>query len=185
MYEVEIKVEISAEKSLKLFDYFRKEGFSPAPAVMQNDYYIAAAKSPFGGWDVKRYREEGATAFYTEKVWETLESGRARREIEKEVSIEELRLRVAAHPDALKIQKLRRPFVDHRGIDRKIHIDMNRVKFDHSPEMRYFIEAEIIAGSAEEVGPCKELVIAFLKEALRVSDLQESPGMFTMAFEKL
>lgn len=183
MYEVEYKVEISKEKSEELAALFEKSGYSSKPAVPQSDYYIQADPSPLGGFDLKRYREEGMKAFYTEKIWEAAGGGKARREIEKEVSVEELRAEVRKFPDAIKIQKLRRAFSgEYKG--KKIHIDMDSVKFDHSPAVRYFIEAELIAEKKEDVKLYKEFLIGFLKEVLRTEELREAPGMFTMAREK-
>jgi adenylate cyclase class IV len=183
MYEVEYKVEITDTERDTLYALFEKEGFAKKPPVVQNDYYIEAVESPFGGFDLKRYRDEGDKIFYTEKVWEDVDGKKVRREAEREVTREEFDSKIAEYPSALKIQKDRQAFTgEYEGC--KIHIDMDSVKFDHSPSVRYFIEAETMTESKEEVGARKDLMLRFLRESLGRSDIKEASGMFTMAFKK-
>ncbi len=151
--------------------------------MTQNDYYIEAKESPHGGNDLKRYRDEGDAFFYTEKVWELIGKHLGRKETEREATREEFDEALIQYPDAIALKKQRLSFAGmHEG--EEISIDMDSVKFDHSPAMRYFIEAEIIAGSKEDVVEGKHFVRSFLEEVLGRTDLIESPGMFTMAFKK-
>ena len=148
MYEVEFKVEIMETEREHLCNLFEKDGFIKKPSVVQNDYYIEAKKSPYGGFDLKRYRKEGEKFFYAEKIWEDINGHKARKEIEREVSEHEFNTEVKRFPNALKIIKTRQSFLGKfEALD--IHIDMDSVKFDHSKNMRYFIEAEVISENKE------------------------------------
>jgi adenylate cyclase class IV len=184
MYEVEFKVELTQAESATLSDKLIANGFSSRPPVMQNDFYIEARESSHGGYDIKRYRDEGDQIFYTEKVWELVDDQPARREIEHVVTREEFGSEVPKFPDAVTIRKSRRSF-QGEWQEMPIHIDMDDVKFDHSPAMRYFIEAEIIAPSAAEVAAAKALVQSFLCDLLGKEELVDSPGMFSMAYKRL
>jgi hypothetical protein len=182
-YEVERKVEITEAERDALITLFEKEGFVRKPSVLQNDHYIHAVKSSLGGYDLKRYRDEGEKIFYTEKVWENIDGQNGRREIEKQVTHDEMISEVSAHPLTLTIQKKRQPFVGtHEGVD--IHIDMDEVKFDHSLMVRFFVEAETITAYPDLVKHLALLMLDFLRESLG-REVVEAPGMFTMAFEKL
>ncbi len=184
MYEVEYKVEITEDEREKLISLFEQNNFTKKLEVLQNDYYIWAQESPYGGNDLKRYRDEGEKYFYTEKVWEDVGGHPARKETEKGISKDELEEGIKNSPPILKIIKTRQPFV---GIykNKEIHIDMDSVKFDHSPGMRYFVEAEIVSDTKENVPELKQLMKNFLTESLRREEIVESPGMFSMAFKKL
>jgi adenylate cyclase class IV len=149
----------------------------------QNDYYIEAKESPYGGYNIKRYRDEGAKFIYTEKVWEKIKGQPARREEEHEVSMEEFASRVAEFPNAVKIKKDREWFAGNYK-DKDISITIDSVKFDHSPEVRHFIETEIDIADKNNVAETKALIGQFLKELLGKSEIVEAPGMFSMAFNK-
>lgn len=184
MYEVEYKVEINKTEQEELFSFFEGLNFIKKDSVLQNDYYIQADDSVYGGYDLKRYRSEGDKYFYNQKIWEDLNGEKIRKEIEREVSEEEYLDEVNKNPKALKIEKNRQSYVgNYEG--REIHVDMDNVKFDHSPSMRFFIEVEIMCENKEDVKENKEFVINFLKKALNREELIESHGMFTMAFKKL
>ena len=183
MYEVEYKVEITKEERDKLDALFKKDGFIVKETVMQNDYYIEAKESPLGGYDIKRYRDQGKNIFYIEKVWEDIGGHLARKETEKEVSRGEFMEEIAKYPKAIKIIKEEQSFGGKYG-NQKIHIDMDTVKFNHSPNVRYFIEAEILTEDGEEVKILKDIVIEFLKTSLGRRDIIESPSMFNMAFNR-
>ncbi len=183
MYEVEIKVELTAEERESLLDLFKEKGFASKGVTPQNDFYIEALESPYGGYNLKRYRDEGGELIYTEKVWEEIDGKPARKEAEREASVEEFAAQLIEFPSSLKIKKDREWFAgDHKGASISITIDS--VKFDHSPAMRYFIEAEIGVKDKKDVTATKELVRNFLKGILRKAEIVESPGMFTMAFKK-
>jgi hypothetical protein len=186
MYEVEYKTEISEaerDKLIFLFELNHFGNFLKKPSVLQNDYYIEAQESPYGGFDLKRYRDEGDKYFYTEKIWEDVNGSKARKETEKEISKEELKAGIENSPVIIKLQKTRDRFVgEYRG--KEIHIDMDSVKFDHCPSMRYFVEAETMTEIKENIKELKELMKNFLKESLGKDEITEAKGMFTMAFKK-
>jgi adenylate cyclase class IV len=183
MYEVEYKVEISLEEQEALFALFESRNFLKKDSVLQNDYYIYIKESEHGGHDLKRYRDEGGKYFYTEKTWEDINGTKARKEIEREASLGEFTKEINKYPNALKIQKMRQSYVGTYK-DKKIHIDMDNVKFDHSSDMRYFIETEILVENKEDVKNTKEFLVGFLKEILNREDVLESPGMVAMALKK-
>ena len=84
---------------------------------------------------------------------------------------------------SIKIKKDRTSFTGiHHG--QALHIDMDSIKYDHSPAMRYFIEAEVLSKDKEGISELKASLILFLKESLGTSEIKESPGMFMMAYEK-
>lgn len=184
MYEVEYKVEITKEEKEGLDALFRKDGFVVYDAVTQNDYYIDVQESQFGGYDPKRYRDEGKNIFYTEKVWEEKNGIKARSEVEKEVSRGQFLEEIAKYPDALKIIKERQSYIG-KYQNTKISVSIDSVKFDHSPSMRYFIEAEVLVENQEEIVIYKNLVVEFLKTTLNRNEIKEASGMFSMAFNKL
>ena len=184
MYEVELKVELSVEEKDKLIESFREKGFSSKGITPQNDYYIEAKESPYGGFDLKRYRNEDGKFIYTEKIWEQSEDQLARKENEHEVSEDEFKAKITEFPDAITVKKDRAWFGGtFEGVSISITIDS--VKFDHSPCMRYFMEAEIDVKDKKEVAKTKELIRSFLKEILDKSEIVEAPGMFSMALKKL
>jgi adenylate cyclase class IV len=184
MYEVEYKVELSENEKDILVQFLEKSDFVSKQSIVQNDYYIMAKKSSLGDYDFKRYREEGNTAFYTEKIWEYSNGENIRKEIEKEISKNGLQSEILKNPNAIKIQKSRKSF-NGEYKDRDIHIDIDTVQFDHSLNIRYFVEAEIITKNKEEVKNLRKEIIEFLKNILRKQELEESPSMFTMAFKKI
>ena len=184
MYEVEYKVEITESERDELAALFARSGFAARPEVAQHDRYVFAQASPFGGYDLKRYRQEGDRAFSTEKLWEMVDGQKARKETEREISLAELERAVAPYPDALTIRKARRSWVGNYD-GKPMHIDMDTVQFDHSPAPRYFIEAEMLVPAKEDVAADRAAVVAFLRQALGREDIAESPGMFAMAFKKL
>ena len=184
MYEVESKVEITDKERNKILEIFKQSNFPSLGITPQNDFYTTAKKSSFGGYDIQRYREEGSKFIYTEKVWEKVDGQPIRRESEHELLKSEFISKVSAFPEALKITKDREWFTaNHQGRDISITIDT--VKFDHSPDTRYFIEAEIRVADKNEITPTKNLITSFLKEVLQKSEITEAPGMFTMAFERI
>jgi hypothetical protein len=183
MYEIEYKVEITEAERQKLITLFKKEGFLKKPEVLQNDYYIEVHDSAQGGYDFKRYRDEGEKLFYTEKIWDEVGGRKYRKENEREVSREEFERAIKKFPSAIKIQKTRQPFSGN-FVNKKMHIDMDSVKFDHSATTRYFIEAEVISEDKEKFKTLKDSIIEFLRDSLG-REIVEAPGMFSMAFKKL
>ena len=185
MYEVEYKVELSHEEKDKLINTLVTRGFLPQGATPQHDFYIAAQESPFGGYDLKRYRREGDVYFYTEKTWENIGETLARNEIERTVSSEEFENAVASHPQSITIVKNREWFAgEYNG--RALHATIDTVKFNHSAGDRYFVEAEIVIENKADVLETKHFVQVFLHDVLQTEELPiESPGMFSMAYKKL
>ncbi len=178
MYEVEIKIEISERQKDTLVSTFQNREYVSKGNTLQNDYYIEANVSPYGGWDLKRYRNEAGTFIYTEKVWELIEGKQFRKETEKNVSKEEFDKALIDFPNAVKIIK------DRAWYDAgRISLTIDSVKFDHSASVRYFIEAEIGVTDKAELTKTKDEIKYFLQEILNTTELVESPGMFTMAFE--
>lgn len=188
MYEVEYKVELTMEERESALNSFKERNFIADGTDQQNDYYIEAKASPVykggvKGYDLKRYRDESGTIIYTEKTWEMVGDQPARMEKEHKVTSNVFETEIKKFPDAVKIRKQREWF---KGIvaNLPITITIDSVKFDHSPSMRYFIEAEVNTTDINKVKELKEVVIAFLKDVLHKDELVESPGMFTMAFKK-
>jgi adenylate cyclase class IV len=184
MYEVELKVELTNEEREKLINSFKERNFSFKGVTPQNDFYIEAKESQYGGYDFKRYRNENGKFIYTEKIWETTDGQNARKETENEVSKQEFESILLQFPNALKIKKDREWF---GGVyqEAAISITIDSVKFDHSPGIRYFIEAEIGVEDKKDVIKTKDLIREFLKDILTVSEIKEAPGMFSLAFKKL
>lgn len=185
MYEVEIKVELTDAERQALISEAVSRGFASQGVTPQNDYYVEAVKSAHDiGYDIKRYRNEAGTYIYTRKVWEMLDGQPIRREDEHEVTQEEFDDAVAAHPDAVKIIKDREWFEgSHQGTPISLTIDS--VKFDHSPALRYFVEAEISVADAGQVAATRQFLEDFLKEVLGREEIVVANGMFRMAFEGL
>jgi adenylate cyclase class IV len=183
MYEVEFKAELTKEEREKLITVFKEKNFPFAGMTPQNDYYIQAEKSPYGGYDLQRYRSEDGSYFYTQKIWEMIDGHPARKENEHEISKDEFESEIAKYPKALVIRKDREWF-DGICQGQDISITIDSVQFDHSPGPRYFIEAEIDTEDKGKVTQTKEMIQDFLKELLGKSEVIESPGMFMMAFEK-
>ena len=184
MYEVEYKVEITKKERDELIELFEKEGFLKKPETFLKDYFPEVNKSEYGGFNPIRYRDEGVRVIYTKKTWEKFNNEKIRKEIEHEVSREDLEFVLAQNTDTFTIQKHRQSFSGkYDGLD--IHIDMDRVKFDHSPGERYFIEAETMSENKENVEKLRKLMIEFIKKSLNKTELIESPGMFSMAYKKL
>jgi len=184
-YEVEFKVELSEVEVEDLKMLFKERGFTSEGVDQQDDYYIEAKDSTvYKGYDLKRYRNESGKIIYTEKTWEMVEDTPARKEIEREATQNEFETEVAKYPEAIKIKKQREWFSGHSGTLSSISITIDSVKFDHSPSMRYFIEAETNTDDINQVKSLKEKIVEFLKDILHKEDIVESPGMFTMAFKK-
>ena len=188
MYEVEIKVELTKEEKDNLIKSFKEKGFEFRKTTPQRDFYIKAEKSQYydqgGEYDVKRCRDEDGELIYTAKIWEMVDGQVARQEEEYELSKEEFDAKLEEFKDTtLKIEKIREWFWGEYK-DQKISITIDSVKFDHSPEERYFIEAEIDVFDKNEAKPTKTLIEDFLKEILDKDRVIEAPGMFGMAFEK-
>lgn len=179
MYEVEIKIELSESQKDTLVSTFKDRGYASKGNTPQNDYYIEAKPSPYGGLDLKRYRNEVGTFIYTEKVWELIDGKKFRKETEHTVSKEEFEKAVIDFPNAVKIIKNRAWFDGGR-----MSLTIDSVKFDHSPSIRYFIEAEIGVTDKAELTKAKDEIKFFLQDILNTTALVEAPGMFTMAFEK-
>ncbi len=184
MYEVECKVEITEEEKEGLIKLFKERGFAAEGTDQQNDYYVEAKDSPvYEGYDLKRYRDESGTIFYTEKIWEMAGGVPARKELEHEVTREEFESEIAKFPNSINIRKRREWFAGKHG-DADVSVTIDSVKFDHSPGLRYFIEAETNTNDIDEVKALKDAMIEFLKDVLGKDQIIESPGMFTMALKK-
>lgn len=183
MYEVELKVELTETERQRLISQFKDRNFASEGVTPQHDYYIQADKSPYDGYDLKRYRNEDGTFIYTEKIWEMVDGQPARRENEHEVSQEEFDSKVKTFPNAVAIHKKREWFTG-KWQDVDVSITIDTVKFSHSPAERYFIEAEVDTNDKTKVKETKENIRNFLQELLGRSEIVEAPGMFAMAFEK-
>jgi adenylate cyclase class IV len=185
MYEVEWKVELSKEEKSSYETALKKFGFIQGETTPQNDFYIEAKPSPFGGQDLKRYRQEGKEFIYTEKIWEQADGVRARKEVERNVTEGEYRTETARYPEAVKVIKDRIWFSGQYK-DRDLSVTIDSVKFDHSPAIRFFTEAEIRVADKAEVPETTAFIKHFLMDVLeRPQGIPEAPGMFTMAFKKL
>lgn len=186
MYEVEIKVELTAAQRETLLREFKDRGFASKTPTPQNDYYVYLQKPSFGmgKYNTKRYRNEAGKFLYTEKVWELIDGDPHVMEKEIEVSKEDFEKAIAQFPDALKIIKTREWF-DGSHAETPISITIDSVKFDHSPAMRFFIEAEIPVEKREDAPKAKDLIKNFLKDILRTEEIKASPGMVSMAIDKL
>jgi len=84
MYEIEFKVELSLQEKNTVTERLQEKDFSCTKKIQQKDYYIEAKESAYkslgGKYDLKRYRQEGDTCFYTEKSWgKSCEEGRGGR----------------------------------------------------------------------------------------------------------
>ena len=184
MYEVEIKVELTEDEKGKLVDSFKERGFLSKGTTPQCDFWIEAKESEYGGYDIKRYRMEGDKYFYTEKMWELCNGNPVRKENEHEVPKEEYDSKRREFPEVLSIKKDREWFAgNYKGEDISITIDS--VKFDHSPSVRYFIEAEIGITNKEDFAKTREFIEDFLKEILNRTEIVDAPGIFKMVFKKL
>ena len=184
MYEVEVKVELSEKERQDLIALFKKKGFESKGVTPQSDFYTEAKPSVYGGYDLKRYRHEADKFIYTEKIWEMADDAKARKENEYEVTQEKMEAEIAQNPVVVKIIKDREWFKGtYQGSEISITIDS--VKFDHSPNIRYFIEAEIDVTDKNTVKDTKRKIVDFLRELLGKKDsMIEAPGMFTMAMDK-
>lgn len=184
-YEVEYKVELTEKEVADLRDLFKDRGFTAEGIDQQDDYYIEAKESTvYKGYDLKRYRNESGKIIYTEKTWEMVGETPARNESEHEATQEEFESEIAKYPEAVKIKKQREWFKGSSAALPHISITIDSVKFDHSPSMRYFIEAETNTADINQVKELKEKIVEFLKDILKKDEIIESPGMFTMAFKK-
>lgn len=187
MYEIEVKVELSEVEKEKLLTDLPSHGFNFVESTPQDDFYVEAKKSEFaaygGKYDLKRYRHEADTYIYTEKVWELIGGKATRREMEKEVTQAEFEEAVVAFPNASRVTK-QRDWYSGVFEGAEISFTLDSAKFTHSPAMRYFVEAEIAVERAEDTAAARETVLNFLKTILDREEIVESPGMFTMVFEK-
>ncbi len=183
MYEVEFKVEITDKEREKLINLFDLKRFPMKGISQQRDFYIEAKESPYKGYDIKRYREEDEKYIFTLKTWEMVGHHPFRKEEEHEVTKEEFDIEVAKYPNAVKINK-KREWFGGRDNDIDVSISIDSVKFDHSPEMRYFMEGEIQTEDKAEVVETKKMIENFLRKLLAKKEIVEAPGMFVMAFKK-
>jgi adenylate cyclase class IV len=184
-YEVEWKVELSEEQAAAYRSTLKSAGFIFDRTTPQNDFYIEAKESPYGGFDLKRYRQEDGEFIYTEKVWEMSGDTKARKEIERNVTEDEFRMETAKYPHAIKVIKDREWFTG-RYEGKEMSVTIDSAKFDHSQKMRYFTEAEICVESKEDVAEAKRSIKRFLMDMLKMPQgIPEAPGMFMMAFKKL
>lgn len=189
MYEVEIKTEVSQEELARLISECRARGFLDEGVVPQCDYYVKAVESAHGdpkAFDIERYRVEGDTFLFTKKDWDTTGPTPIRREEERAATRAELEATVAKYPKALKIPKNRhRLAAAFEGV--AITLSFDSVKFDHSPNVRHFMEPEILVSDKALVPETKKLLRRFAADLLgvKVEELVEAPGMFAMAFKKL
>lgn len=183
MYEVELKVEITATERTGLLTRLGDRGFLSDGVSSQEDYYIQVEKSEHGGNNIKRYRHEDDKYIYTEKMWEMVGDTLARHEDEHEVSKEEFESKLTEFSGATKIVKRREWFGGKDSLG-DISIVIDTVKFDHSLADRYFVEAEIIVENKEKVKETKERIKNFLKDILDTNDIILAPGMCAMACEK-
>ena len=186
-YEVEVKVELTKEERENLFSLFKEKGFEFRKTTPQKDFYIEVKESPFRGqggkYDYKRYREEGDTFLYTEKMWEKNGDHLVRQEKEHEVSKENFFRELKKFSGVTKLEKSRDWFGgEYAG--KAVNITIDSVKFPHSRKERYFIEAEILVENKNEVKETREFLISFLKEILEKDEIIESPGMLTMTVKK-
>lgn len=187
MYEVELKVELTKDEKKSLVKTFEERGFEFRKTTPQKDYYIEAKKSPYyeqgGSYDLKRYRDEDNKLIYTAKTWEMVNGNLARQEEEFEVSRDKFDEEIQKYQEAIKIEKVRDWYLgEYRG--EKISLTVDTVDFDHSPETRYFMEAEIDVDDKNKTKSTKDLINDFLKDILGKDEVIEAPGMFKMAFEK-
>jgi hypothetical protein len=184
MYEVEFKIEITSEQESLVVTELTNRSFVSEEVFPINDFFIEAKKSEHGGYDLKRYRQEGNAYIFTEKTWEKKDGMLARKEDEYEVSKEQFESVIAQHPEAIKIIKNRKEF--HGNFEEKdITVAIDHVHFDHSPNTRFFIEGEILVPAIEEVEASRAFIKRFLLDLLGLDDVIESPGMFTMAMKKI
>lgn len=186
MYETEVKVELTDEVLERVLGFFKEKQYADWGTVPQEDLYVEATPSPYGAFDIKRYRADGESFFYTEKVWEGEGETRVRKEVEREVSADEYLHAKTNLPAVVRIAKDRHSLTAiYRG--RQISLSIDSVKFDHSPRVRHFFEAEIIVESRELVAETQKFIRQFIAEVLNIqeSDIIEAPGMFALAFKKL
>lgn len=184
MYEVEFKVEITKTEREDVIKKLLENNFLDGGSTSQLDCYIEAKESPYGGFDTKRFRQEGDKFIYTEKIWELMDGEMIRREEEKEVSEEEFLSGINSTNDSITIKKDRQK-LDGFYDGYKLHVDMDTVKFDHSVSERYFLETEILTDDKAQVKELREFIHKFLVFILDRDDVVEASGMFSMAFLKL
>ena len=184
MYEVELKTEISSDQKKKLKLALEDKGFKFGETVTLNDYYFEAKESIHGGYDLKRYRREGDKYFYTEKIWHKTGETLARKEDEHEVTKEEFEAEISKYTEAIKILKDRDYYKGKINED-IVTVVIDNVKFNHSKDMRYFFEAEVVVKDIEQVKEKKDFIRGFMSGLLGVSEFIDAPGMFTMAIKGL
>jgi len=186
MYEVEIKIEVTAGDMKKLVSALSERGFSHQDTVLQKDVYVKAVESLHNAFDIERYRDEGGEYLYTKKAWEVENGESIRKEDEHPVSEEDFNGALARFPDALKVLKTR-DYYHGFFENQKVTFSIDTIKFDHSESERYFIEPEIITSERAKVSEIKKLLRRFVSELLGIDEPQivEAPGMFAMAYKKL
>lgn len=180
MYEVEIKVELTDAERQELRTALTEKGFSATKVTPQADYYVEVKDSPYGGRDLKRYRDEDGKLIYTEKIWEKHNGELARKENEREVTQEEFNEARAKYSKVPFIKKQREWF---KGSYKNIPISftIDTVELSNSKKNRYFVEAEIDVKDINEVSKTKEFLKGFLKDLLKKSEIIEAPGMASLA----
>jgi hypothetical protein len=183
VYEVEFKAELTLAERDALAARLAAEGFAAGDPLSLVDTYVEATDSPHGGYDLRRYRDEGGRIIFAEKVWELVGGSLARREAEREASREEMVAAIAASANPVRIAKTRQPYSGRWG-GRDLHVDVDTVQFDHSPGPRYFAEAEIVTPDGAGAPALKEELRGFLAGLLGRDELPEAWGMFTMALKK-
>lgn len=183
MYEVEFKVEITKTEREAVLGRLLENNFIDDGSVKQIDCYVEAKESPYGGFDTKRFRQEGDNFIYTEKIWELIDGEMIRREEEREISKEEFLSGLKSTPNPITIKKDRQK-LDGFYDGYKLHVDMDTVKFDHSVSERYFLETEILTEDKAQVKELREFIRKFLTYILDKDELTEASGIFSMAFLK-
>jgi|GEM_PF-2043155 len=186
IYEVEVKIELTKDEKEKLLDVFKEKGFKFKKTTSQKDFYLEANKSQYydqcGGYNIRRYRDEGGELIYTGKIWEMVEGHLTRLEDEYNVTKEKFDDEIKKFPNAAKIEK-NRDWFDGEYEGKNISITIDTVKFSHSPDTRYFIEAEIRVEDKNKTKETKDFLISFMEELLGRDEIVEAPTMSTMILE--
>jgi adenylate cyclase class IV len=188
VYEVEYKVEIDLTEKALVLKSMISHDVEQKTTTLQKDYYTVARQSPFydigGSYDVERYRNDNGAYIHTEKIWELVDGELARLEKERTLSKSEFDKAINDNPAALKIEKTRNW---HLGTfnNNEFTITIDSVKFDHSPEERYFLEVEICVQDKNQMKQARENVQSFLRLLLNKNELAQAAGMFKMAYEKV
>jgi adenylate cyclase class IV len=110
MYEVEIKIEINSQEKEIIISSLIDKRFIDKGTLEQTDCYIEVEKSPYGGYDLKRYRIENGKIFYTQKTWEMNGADLARKELENESTLDEMSSSIEKSTEPVTIKKVRKSF---------------------------------------------------------------------------